>query len=295
MDFALCNAVSSSWKVLKSVEVLNLATNKDDSIPRLLMSMVTLRRLLLQYEEELNGFVSQLCDFYSKKWNLKECGELEWLKSINEGNIHQKHLFSILQFFKNQPSVWLLRMTEIRVISFYYELMLDFCKKHYKDDIDIQFLFIDVHDIIKTSSQHYPSSIYDSMKRETVQFIEQMKQTILGIVHSLWEQNLSIQGLNQNDYEQLQKYVVLIHHYPVISYDDKTYESSFFLLFIHSVVNILEDAVITLFIQSVNKLIDNQKPSIEDLLNYYSSFNSALQIIAPSIPGFSVDRIVFVF
>lgn len=256
------------------------------------MSMVTLRRLLLQYEEELNSFVNQLYDVYSKKWSLKECGEFEWLKSVSEGNIHQKHLFSMLQYFKNQPSVWLLRMTEIRVISFYYELMLDFCKKHYKDDIDIQFLFIDVHDMILSSPQHYPSSIYDCMRRETVQFIEQMKQTILAIVHSLWEQSLSIQELNQNDYEQLQKYVVLIRHYPVISYDSETYESNFLYVFIHSLVNILEDTIITFFIQSINQLIDTHKPSIEDILTYCSTFNAALQIIAPSIPGLSVTRIV---
>lgn len=238
MNVALCNAVSKQRVFLKSAETLKLATSQDDSIPRLLMAMITLRRLMIQNTEDLNLYLSQFYETMGLKYGIGECDECEWYRyGVKDDDLHHRyHLYTWLQRCATHPETWIYEVTEIHTISYYYDRILDFCKKYYTQKsqyADILFLFIDIHNIIESSSQHYPSGIHTRIQEETEAIIRQMKQEIVSVIQQIWDSQLTSHSVPQDlDLSQLLKFVVIIQHYPVISYPSCTYELVFQFFFI---------------------------------------------------------------
>lgn len=238
MEYALCNALTMQKKfVLLKSEVLSFATSRDDSIPRLLMNMITLRRLLFENKEGIDEFLQQLFVKMGVKWGLDQCDEYEWIRCVIRGNGNSLypvyHLYTLLQHYTSNPDTWLYEVTEIRTISFYYQRILEFCKKNYTSKsqyADIIFLFIDIQNIIEHSTQHYSESIHTCIQAETEEIIKQMTHEVTSIIQILWTCYIENASYDTVDLTKFMKYVVIIQHYPTIASSEKTYEYAFCFL-----------------------------------------------------------------
>ena len=188
---ALCNAQVKQNKFFRTVKEFRFATSDDDSIPRLFQSLMTIRRLLLQNKEGIINFVKDCYDKMMMKNGKEDLLQKDWLCYLldkkNNQKAHLAHLFSIIHSMNENPEEWFYQITEVPTVSFYYEQMIDFCKHKLKktSSINLQLYFIDLQQMISHSHQHYSIAIKELIEKDTVEFIDQIKDSLICIVNTL--------------------------------------------------------------------------------------------------------------
>ena len=199
---------------------------------------MTIRRLLLQNKEGIINFVKDCYDKMMMKNGKEDLLQKGWLCYLldkkNNQKAHLAHLFSIIHSMNENPEEWFYQITEVPTVSFYYEQMIDFCKHKLKktSSINLQLYFIDLQQMISHSHQHYSIAIKELIEKDTVEFIDQIKDSLICIVNTLWEN--AIQGREDQEtvndqFDDFKIYQSFIQSYPVIVYPSNQYK--YILLF----------------------------------------------------------------
>lgn len=199
---------------------------------------MTIRRLLLQNKEGIINFVKDCYDKMMMKNGKEDLLQKDWLCYLldkkNNQKAHLAHLFSIIHSMNENPEEWFYQITEVPTVSFYYEQMIDFCKHKLKktSSINLQLYFIDLQQMISHSHQHYSIAIKELIEKDTVEFIDQIKDSLICIVNTLWEN--AIQGREDQEtvndqFDDFKIYQSFIQSYPVIVYPSNQYK--YILLF----------------------------------------------------------------
>ena len=199
---------------------------------------MTIRRLLLQNKEGIINFVKDCYDKMMMKNGKEDLLQKDWLCYLldkkNNQKAHLAHLFSIIHSMNENPEKWFYQITEVPTVSFYYEQMIDFCKHKLKktSSINLQLYFIDLQQMISHSHQHYSIAIKELIEKDTVEFIDQIKDSLICIVNTLWEN--AIQGREDQEtvndqFDDFKIYQSFIQSYPVIVYPSNQYK--YILLF----------------------------------------------------------------
>lgn len=199
---------------------------------------MTIRRLLLQNKEGIINFVKDCYDKMMMKNGKEDLLQKDWLCYLldkkNNQKAHLAHLFSIIHSMNENPEEWFYQITEVPTVSFYYKQMIDFCKHKLKktSSINLQLYFIDLQQMISHSHQHYSIAIKELIEKDTVEFIDQIKDSLICIVNTLWEN--AIQGREDQDtvndqFDDFKIYQSFIQSYPVIVYPSNQYK--YILLF----------------------------------------------------------------
>ena len=199
---------------------------------------MTIRRLLLQNKEGSINFVKDCYDKMMMKNGKEDLLQKDWLCYLldkkNNQKAHLAHLFSIIHSMNENPEEWFYQITEVPTVSFYYEQMIDFCKHKLKktSSINSQLYFIDLQQMISHSHQHYSIAIKELIEKDTVEFIDQIKDSLICIVNTLWEN--AIQGREDQEtvndqFDDFKIYQSFIQSYPVIVYPSNQYK--YILLF----------------------------------------------------------------
>lgn len=192
-----------------------------------------MRRLLLQNKEDTVDFIKDCYDTMMTKNGKEDLLQKDWLCYLLDKNNNQKahlaHLFSMIHSLTENPEEWLYQITEVPTVSFYYEKMVEFCKHSLKktSSINLQLYFIDLQQMISHSQQHYSIAIKELIEKETVEFIDQIKDSLICIVETLWEN--AIQGKEDqetvnNQFDSFKIYQSFIQSYPVIEYSFNQYK-----------------------------------------------------------------------
>ena len=199
---------------------------------------MTIRRLLLQNKEGIINFVKDCYDKMMMKNGKEDLLQKDWLCYLldkkNNQKAHLAHLFSIIHSMNENPEEWFYQITEVPTVSFYYKQMIDFCKHKLKktSSINLQLYFIDLQQMISHSHQHYSIAIKELIEIDTVEFIDQIKDSLICIVNTLWEN--AIQGREDQEtvndqFDDFKIYQSFIQSYPVIVYPSNQYK--YILLF----------------------------------------------------------------
>ena len=310
----MANSLKTKRQLFSSYEAYEMATNKDDSFPRLLREVVVLRQtilrqaslvkpFMLQYAAALKTRLASLSSTPLAPVLVRPMDKEDWLRAIFRASDASQRLpvrlYALTSTLATSTLSWLYDLFTIPHVVFFYQQLYAFCEKHYKregQDPSFVYLFIDVADSMLHSAQVIPSSLQSSFTQQILALVTEIVDAVVDAVGGAWsalaEGGSEAAVLQSLDEERLAQCSRLLETYQHIELGNTTVLWVWCEMVMSRPEDRLADSLVARFVSGLQDSLQESPRSPCAVLASVHQFYSALQLVASCVKGVSPSAIV---
>ena len=310
----MANSLKTKRQLFTSYEAYEMATNKDDSFPRLLREVVMLRQSVLQQSSLVKPFMLQYATPLKTRLAALSSTPLapiiarpmdqeDWLRAFFRASdalcLPSVRLYAFTSTVAASTLPWLYDLFTIPHVVFFYQQLFAFCEKHYKrerQDPSFIFLFIDVVDSMLHSAQVVPSALQASFTQQILALVEEIVGTVVDAVEEAWktlmEGGTEAAALQALDTERLEQCGELLETYRRIELGSTTVLWACRETVTRRPEERLADSLVARFVSVLQDYLQESSRSPCAVMASVRQFHSSLQLVASCVKGVSSPVIV---